>query len=66
MTTLEKLEQSVEKLPAEELAKFRQWFAQFDAHAWDEQLAADSAAGKLQGLMGSAIAEHKAGSTRAL
>lgn len=38
MLTAEFVEKSVEQLPFEELAKFRRWYAQFDADAWDAQL----------------------------
>ncbi len=64
MTNLEKLERHVRGLTAEELRKFREWFAEFDARAWDEQIEADSKAGKLDALASEALAEHSAGRTR--
>jgi len=64
MTNLEKLEQHVRGLSREELARFRAWFAEFDARAWDQQIEADSEAGRLDGMVAEAQAEHKAGKTR--
>ena len=61
MITAESLEQAVEQLPPEELAKFRRWFAQFDADAWDAQIEADAAAGKLDALADEALAEYHSG-----
>jgi hypothetical protein len=65
MTNLEKLEKHVRALTPEELRKFREWFAEFDARAWDAQIEADSKAGKLDALSGRQ-AEHRAGKTREL
>lgn len=64
MITAESLEQAVEQLPPEELAKFRRWFAQFDADAWDAQIEADAAAGKLDSLAEEALAEYRSGEAR--
>jgi hypothetical protein len=64
MTTAESLEQAVEQLPPEELAKFRRWFAQFDADAWDAQIEADAAAGKLDALAEEALTEYRSGQAR--
>jgi len=66
MSELEKLEERVQKLSPEELKKFREWFVEFDAQLWDEQITADSKAGKLDQLVSDAIAEHKAGKSRPL
>ncbi len=64
MTTVESLEQAVKNLPPRQLAEFRRWFAEFDAAAWDAQIEADAAAGKLNALAAEALAEHRAGRTR--
>ena len=50
MTKVEKLEREIRSLTANELATFREWFASFDAAAWDAQLEADAKAGKLDAL----------------
>jgi hypothetical protein len=66
MTKVEKLEREVRGLTAEELATFREWFAVFDAEAWDRQIEADAKAGKLNALAEEALADHRAGRTRKL
>lgn len=66
MTNLEKLQKQVRELSPEELRKFRAWFAEFDARAWNEQIEADARAGRLDALVSEAQAEHKAGKTRKL
>ncbi len=64
MSELEQLEQRIRNLPAEELAKFRAWFVEFDHLVWDKQIEADSRAGKLDGLAAQALADYKAGKAR--
>lgn len=64
MTKVEMLEREVAELAPEELAIFRQWFAAFDAKAWDRQIEADTEAGKLDAVAESAISEYRAGKTR--
>jgi len=66
MSEIEQLENRIKKLSPEELAKFRAWFAEFDAQAWDRQIGADSKAGKLDRLVKKSLAEHKAGKSRPL
>lgn len=60
------VEKSVQQLPPEELAKFRRWYAQFDADAWDAQIEADAAAGKLDALAAEALAEYHKGQAQEL
>lgn len=60
MGNIQSIEKAVQSLPPAELAEFRRWFAEFDAAAWDTQLEADVAAGKLDALGAEAIAEHQA------
>jgi len=66
MFTAEAIEQAVEQLSPTELAKFRRWFAQFDAEAWDAQIEADAAVGKLDALAEEALAEYRNGQAREL
>ncbi|MBI4006048.1 MAG: hypothetical protein HY356_05225 [Gammaproteobacteria bacterium] len=66
MSEVEQLEQHIQNLSTEDLAKFRAWFTDFDSHTWDEQIATDLKAGKLDLLISEALAEHKAGKTREL
>lgn len=66
MTTIQAIEQAVEQLPAQELAEFRRWFTQFDETAWDAQIEADAAAGKLDALAAEAASEYNNGKTHEL
>ena len=61
MRKVESLEKRVSALSAEELAEFRQWFAEFDAAAWDRQIERDVKAGKLDALADEALSAHAAG-----
>jgi len=61
MRKLEALEKRVSGLSAQELAEFRQWFAEFDAAAWDRQIERDVKAGKLDALADEAVRAHAAG-----
>ena len=64
MTTVETIERAIEELRPEELAKFRRWFLEFDAAAWDAQIEADAAAGKFDALAEEALAEYHSGKAR--
>jgi hypothetical protein len=61
MSKVESLEKRISALSAEELAEFRQWFAEFDAAAWDSQIERDVKAGKLDELADEALRDHAAG-----
>ena len=37
MTRVEEIENAVAELPKEQLARFRQWFAEFEARVWDQE-----------------------------
>jgi hypothetical protein len=66
VSELETLERYIERLSTSDLKKFRAWFAEFDARAWDTQLEADSKSGKLDALIAEARTEHAAGKSREL
>jgi hypothetical protein len=61
MSKVKELESQIEALSAEELAAFREWFARFDAQAWDRQFEADVRAGKLDQMAAQALRDHAAG-----
>ena len=61
MSKVNDLERQIQSLSADELAAFRQWFAEFDADAWDRQLEADVKAGKLDTLAEHARQAHASG-----
>ena len=64
MTKLDALEREVENLSREELARFRDWFTEYDWQVWDRQLETDVANGKLDDLAAEALAEFERGETR--
>ena len=65
MNRVDKIENQIRELTAEELRSLRAWLADFDADAWDDQFASDVAAGKLDGIAERALQDHRAGrSTR--
>jgi len=53
--------QTVQEITQEELARFREWFDEFDAKVWDKQFEADVKSGKLDRLANQAVAEFRAG-----
>jgi hypothetical protein len=52
MSELEELEKRIRRLPADQFAKFREWFLEFDK------------AGKLDKLVAEALADYRAGKAR--
>jgi len=50
MITIQELERAVSQLPFDDLARFRRWFDEFDAKAWDKQIEADAKSGRLDKL----------------
>ncbi len=66
MTKVETLEREVQALSSQDLAEFRQWFADFDADLWDRQIEGDARSGKLDGLAARALAAHRQGKSREL
>jgi hypothetical protein len=66
MTKIETIERQIQELSDEDLAKFREWFAEFDAEAWDRQFEADVNAGKLDALAEKALRQHAEGKTTKL
>ncbi|MGQ0636105.1 MAG: hypothetical protein ACT4QC_15950 [Planctomycetaceae bacterium] len=61
MNSLKEIARAVSELPDADLARFRTWFAEFDAEAWDQQLAADIAAGRLDKLADEALGDVRDG-----
>ncbi|MBK8964087.1 MAG: hypothetical protein IPP10_18960 [Candidatus Competibacteraceae bacterium] len=66
MITAEFVENAVRQLSSEELVKFRQWYAEFDADVWDAQIEADAVAGKLDTLAEEALADYYSGQSKEL
>jgi hypothetical protein len=66
MSEIGQLEQRIESLSPQDLARFQAWFLEFDARVWDAQIEADAKAGKLDGLINAALADYNAGKAREL
>ena len=66
MDKVERIEQDVQALSPEELARFRAWFLEYDWAAWDRRLERDVRAGKLDDLAEKALRDHAAGKTKPL
>ena len=80
MATLEMLEAQVQQLSAAEFSQFRSWFyafekrvdttpfepAEFEDDAWDIQMKQDAETGKLDALIGRALAHRSAGRMKEL
>jgi hypothetical protein len=61
MSRVERVEGEIQNLSADELKAFRDWFARFDAAAWDQQIEGDANSGKLDSLAERALKDHEAG-----
>lgn len=65
MSTIQEIETAVTQLSPAQLADFRAWFTEYDAQKWDNQIAEDTAAGRLDALADEALADLRAGRTTA-
>jgi hypothetical protein len=66
MPTLEDIEKAVAELPADQLAKFRAWFEEFEAARFDQAIERDAKAGRLDRLADQAVADYRAARARDL
>lgn len=61
MDSVKEIQDAVSHLSLEDLAAFREWYAEFDAVAWDRQLETDIAAGRLDELADEALRDLREG-----
>ena len=66
MTRVEELERAIMALDPPELSALRNWFQEYLADKWDAQIDEDAASGRLDALADEALADERAGRTRAL
>jgi hypothetical protein len=66
MSRMENIVSQIGEFSSAELAAFREWFAKFDASAWDGQFEADVKAGKFDSLAEQALDDHAADCSREL
>ena len=61
MSAVEEIEAAIQQLSPDQMAAFRAWYAEFDANAWDRQIAEDESAGRLDWLIQEALDDFDAG-----
>lgn len=61
MSTVQEIKEAVSQLPPDDLAAFRDWFAEFDAALWDRQLEADVSSGRLDQFADEALQDLREG-----
>ncbi|MEO5360036.1 MAG: hypothetical protein H7843_06250 [Nitrospirota bacterium] len=61
METLNDIEKAITTLTADELAKLRDWFDEFDANIWDRQFVEDAKSDRLKQVTDIAVLEFKQG-----
>ena len=66
VSRVERVEEAVKALDADELAQFRAWFAEYDWAVWDQQLERDVRGGRLNDLADEALQDHGSGRTKPL
>lgn len=64
--SIQELEQAVTQLPPKELARFREWFDEFDAQVWDKQFEADAESGKLDKTAEQTLNDYRTGKAKEL
>ena len=64
--TLSEIEKTISQLSADELARFREWFLDFDMGRWDAQIERDAKHGLLDAMADEALGEHRSGNSKPL
>ena len=57
MSTVESITNAIAQLPPDRVAEVRAWLAEYDERQWDEQIAQDEKAGRLDELVERALAD---------
>jgi hypothetical protein len=66
VSTVEEIKSAIVKLSLSERGELERWLHGWQDDAWDQRMAADAAAGKLNGLFAEVDAELDAGKLREL
>jgi hypothetical protein len=66
MDRVKHVEEQIQSLTPEELARLRAWFLELDWAAWDQQLERDASEGRLDDLADEALRVDAAGQTTPL
>jgi hypothetical protein len=64
--SVQEIEQAITQLHPSEVAELSQWFEEFQAQVWDEQIEQDARAGNFAKLIEQAKAEYAAGRCKPL
>ena len=64
MIIVEDIEDAVERLPPDKLAKFRAWFEEFDAARFDQKIEQDAKGGRMDKLADEALRKLRDGRVR--
>ncbi len=64
MSTLQEIEQAIDKLPRGEAFQLGAWLDRRLNEKWDEQIESDVASGRLDKMAQQAIQEHRAGNSQ--
>ncbi|MDP1546823.1 MAG: hypothetical protein Q8L87_12430 [Anaerolineales bacterium] len=64
--SITEIEQAITQLSPQDYSRLREWFEEFDAQEWDEQIERDALSGKLDKLAEQAISDYRAGKAREL
>ncbi len=64
--TIAEIEQAIAQLSPQEFKRLREWFEEYEARLWDEQIERDVKAGKLDKIAEQALSEYRAGKAREL
>jgi len=64
MSEVERIEQSIQKLSREDLAKLRVWFAEFENRVWDEKIEADLQTSKFDSIISESLSEYNSGKAK--
>jgi hypothetical protein len=58
MSSIEEIEEAVERLSTKELASFRTWFSAYEASRWDAAVEMDIAADRLDSFADEALSQE--------
>lgn len=66
MTTVQEIEKAISQLPDDDMLSLKNWFDEYEAQKWDDQIEKDALSGNLDKLANEAIADFRAGKCREL
>lgn len=64
--SVQEIETAITQLSTKQLAELSQWFAEYRAQAWDEQIEQDLSAGRLDAVLKEVDTEYEAGEAKPL